>query len=358
MGEFFDIEVLPAQRGDSLWIEYGNAQQTCRILIDGGITRTGRDLLVKRVADLGPRPHFDLVIVTHIDLDHILGVIAMFKELPADAVVDRVWFNGWDQLPADPLVPQGVAEGIELSGLIAARHAAAWNKKAIALDANGKPTVHPLPLTMMVTVLSPNVDKLLALQAVWEPLVEEFGVGQAAADEGVADEDLEIPGLVPMGPEEIDVVALAESKFKEDDTVPNGSSIAVMLEFAGKRALMLADAHPKLVLGSIQALSPAGRLHVDCVKLSHHGSRNNTHRELIQALQSPLWILSSNGASTKHPHLESVARVLHDCPGRKKLVFNYKTKYNDGWEDDTLMGDFDYEVEYGDGESAVKVPLL
>lgn len=358
MGEFFNIEVLPAQRGDSLWIEYGNAQRTCRILIDGGITRTGRDLLVKRVEELGSRAHFDLIIVTHIDLDHILGVIAMFKQLPEDAIIDRVWFNGWDQMPADPLIPQGVAEGIELSELIAARHAAAWNKQAIALDVDDKPTVQPLPLGMTVTVLSPSVEKLLALKAVWQPVVEEFGVGQEAEDDGAVEEDLGIPGLVPMGPKEIDVVALAESKFEEDATVPNGSSIAVMLEFAGKRALMLADAHPKLVLSAIQALSPAGRLHVDCVKLSHHGSRNNTHRKLIQALQSPTWILSSNGASTKHPHLESVARVLHDCPGRKKLVFNYKTKYNDQWEDDTLMGDFDYEVEYGNGENAVKVVLL
>jgi len=358
MSEFFNVEVLPAQRGDSLWIEYGNAQRCCRILIDGGITRTGRDVLAKRVANLGPRPHFDLIMITHIDLDHILGVIAMLKELPEDAIVDRVWFNGWDQMPADLLVPQGVKEGIELSELIVARHAAAWNKQAIALDADDKPTVQLLPLGMTVTVLSPSVEKLLALKAVWTLVVEEFGAGQQAEDEGTVEEDLGMAGLVPMGPEELDVVALAESKFKEDDTVPNGSSIAVMLEFAGKRALMLADAHPRLVLSGIQSLSPGGRLRVDCVKLSHHGSRNNTHRELIQALQSPLWILSSNGASTKHPHLESVARILHDCPGRKKLVFNYKTKYNDQWEDEALVRDFDYEVEYGDGKSPVMVPLL
>ena len=357
MGEFFTIDVLPAQRGDSLWIEYGNDQQVCRILIDGGITRTGREILAKRVAALGPRPHFDLVVVTHIDLDHIQGVIAMFKTLPEDAVIDRVWFNGWEQLPADPLVPQGVKEGIELSGLIAARHAAAWNKQAIAVAADGSPSTLALPLGMMATVLSPNVDKLLALRAAWETVVEEFGVAQEDEDKP-ENEEAGVRGLVAMGPEEIDVVALAESKFTEDNTVPNGSSIALMLEFAGKRALMLADAHPRLVRDSIQALSPADRLSVDCIKLSHHGSHNNTHRELIQALTSPLWIFSSNGATTKHPHLESVARVLHDSTGHKKLVFNYRTRFNEAWDDDTLKRDFDYEVEYGDGQSAVKVVLL
>jgi hypothetical protein len=108
----------------------------------------------------------------------------------------------------------------------------------------------------------------------------------------------------------------------------------------------------------LKALSPGQPLQVDCVKLSHHGSRKNTSRALVQHLRSPKWIFSSNGASTEHPNPEAVARVLHDSPGRKLLVFNYRTKFNEMWEAPGLMEEHDYQVKYGDGETPVTVNLL
>ena len=36
MSDFFNIEMLPAKHGDALFIEYGNATRTRRLLIDGG----------------------------------------------------------------------------------------------------------------------------------------------------------------------------------------------------------------------------------------------------------------------------------------------------------------------------------
>ena len=43
MSNLYRIHVLPAQRGDALWIEYGTHDALNHILIDGGITATGRD---------------------------------------------------------------------------------------------------------------------------------------------------------------------------------------------------------------------------------------------------------------------------------------------------------------------------
>ena len=36
----FSIEMLPAQQGDALWIEYGSAAKPHRILVDGGTPPT------------------------------------------------------------------------------------------------------------------------------------------------------------------------------------------------------------------------------------------------------------------------------------------------------------------------------
>ena len=38
----FAIEMLPADQGDALWIEYGSASNPHRVLIDGGTRRTFR----------------------------------------------------------------------------------------------------------------------------------------------------------------------------------------------------------------------------------------------------------------------------------------------------------------------------
>jgi beta-lactamase superfamily II metal-dependent hydrolase len=362
MSDIFRINVFPAQRGDAIWIEYGPEAQPFRILVDGGITKTGREHIVDLVRRLGNSARIDLLVVTHIDLDHILGVIALLEEFKSTVEIKRVWFNGWDQLPRDQLQPHGVKEGIALSTLLEDHHTAAWNVDAnggsIGVTADGAPRKIPLPGEMVATILSPDTEKLLALKEDWEEIVEAFGAAdedEAPIDEG---EVGAIDGLEPMGAGDIDVAELAESKFTEDKTVPNGSSIAFLLEFKGRSALLLADAHPSLVLKGLQALSPGAPVHTDCVKLSHHGSKNNTSRALVQHLRSPKWIFSSNGASTKHPNLEAVARVLHDSPGSKLLVFNYQTKYNEMWDDDELMEKHDYKVGYGDGVTPVTVDLL
>jgi len=363
MSNVFRIHVLPAQRGDALWIEYGSKNVVNHILIDGGITATGRDHLRKRIDEIGTPLHFELLVVTHIDLDHIQGILELMENLPAGVTFGDIWFNGWDQMKALGLEPMGIKEGIRLSEILKKDHKATWNKaaagKAIALEADGSVVTYPLDGGMKVTVLAPAHAQLAKLRERWDEVIEEFGVAEGYEDRGeeLPALDLGIPGLEPMGT--IDVPSLAESRFVEDSTIPNGSSIALVLEFGGRRALMLADAYPSTLADSLRKLSPSGCYKADIVKAAHHGSRNNTDRALASLLSAPTWIFSSNGVSnTKHPHLESVARVLHDSKGVKKLVFNYCTGFNDIWGDKDLMEEYGYEVIYGDGQSPVLLSLF
>lgn len=362
MSNVYRIHVLPAQRGDALWVEYGPDDAPKHILIDGGITATGRDHIRTRVEEIGAPLHFELLVVTHIDLDHIQGILQFLEDLPDGITFGDIWFNGWDQMKAIGLEPMGVKEGIRLSEILKKKHKATWNKaangNAIALEADGSVVNYTIDGGMELTVLGPAHEQLVKLRERWDDVIEEFGAAEEAEDNGqeLPGLDLGVPGLEPMGP--IDVPALAESKFKEDDTVPNGSSIGLVLEYDGKRALMLGDAYPSVIANSLRSISPNGRFKADVVKLAHHGSRNNTDRALASLLSAQTWIFSSNGASnTKHPHKESVARVLHDGKGVKTLVFNYRTGFNDVWDEAELMEEYGYEVVYGDGESPVTVTL-
>jgi len=210
---------------------------------------------------------------------------------------------------------------------------------------------------MKATILSPDRDKLEKLRDEWEQVIEEFGAGEEAEGRG---EEVpvheEIDGLEIMGA--VDVDLLADFPFKEDKTTPNGSSIACVLEFKSKSALLLGDAHPGLVLESLLRLSPVAPFKTDCVKVSHHGSKANTSAELAKHLHSPKWIFSSNGATTKHPNPEAIARILKNSGGKKHFIFNYTTGFNDLWDNDELRAEHNYTTEYGEGSGPVVVKLL
>ena len=75
----FRIDMLPARRGDCLWIEYGDPTQPHRLLIDGGTGGTRRTI-AKRLRDLPPdQRRLDLLVITHVDADHIAGMLELLE---------------------------------------------------------------------------------------------------------------------------------------------------------------------------------------------------------------------------------------------------------------------------------------
>ncbi len=135
----FRIDMLPAAQGDSLWIEYGPRTKPHRVLIDGGTAPT-YDHLRARIMRLPERDrHFDLWIVSHVDADHIEGVIVLLQDRSLKLSVDDVWFNGWKHLPTDRLGP---AQGEMLSGILDRRKP--WGRKLPwNLASGGRPCRSP-----------------------------------------------------------------------------------------------------------------------------------------------------------------------------------------------------------------------
>lgn len=151
-----------------------------------------------------------------------------------------------------------------------------------------------------------------------------------------------------------DVDKLAKRAFEEDKAEANGSSIAFTVEYRGKRVLCGADAYPSRLLKSLNALHGKSPYQFDAVKLPHHGSENNVSVELIEALACPRYIFSSNGARFKHPSQPAVARVvLHGH--NPELIFNYKSEFNEMWDDALLQQNFPYTLSFGDEDGATVV---
>ena len=73
------IKVFPAGAGDCLLIDF--IKEDYRILIDGGYAETYRKYLRKCLTELAAQgKRIDLLVVTHIDSDHIGGIQAFLEE--------------------------------------------------------------------------------------------------------------------------------------------------------------------------------------------------------------------------------------------------------------------------------------
>ena len=67
-----------------------------RILIDGG--RPGTYPRLRQLLDQLDDKELELMVVTHVDQDHILGVLAMLEDDTLPVTFKDVWFNGYDEL--------------------------------------------------------------------------------------------------------------------------------------------------------------------------------------------------------------------------------------------------------------------
>lgn len=350
----FRIDMLPAAQGDALWIEYGDENAPRRILIDGGTKGSFDEGLRARIEGLPlDERKFELLVVTHIDADHIDGALKLLQDETLGATFGDVWFNGWRHLP-ETLEPLGPVAGERLTDAIVGR-GLPWND-AFGGDAVVVPAAGALPQVglagdLAITVLGPGLEQLVELRPVWKEALEEAGLDpEKPRPEPEEEEEEPAGGLEELGTRP-NIAALAASAFTEDHAEPNGSSIVLLLEHDEKSVLLTADAFPTVVLAGVSRLvveRGIQRLAVDAFKVPHHGSRFNLSPALAAALDCKDYLFSSNGKATEHPHLESVARTILAAGQDSTLFFNYSTTFNDPWADDVLESQNGYAAVYPD----------
>jgi hypothetical protein len=341
------LEMLPARHGDALWIEYGDPGHPHRLLIDGGPrSRTLREQLAERVG-----AGLELLVVTHIDADHISGVLAILADPEVRVSARDVWFNGWEHLPTDVL---GAKQG-EALGAAIRRRRLPWNTdfggRAVAVpDEGALPAVH-LPGGMRLTVISPTGRELAALRPVWKEEVEKAGLvpGVAAQEAAAAPPDL--LGAHPIEPEE-----LAAEPFEEDPSAANGASIAMLAEVEGKTLLLTGDAHGGVLADGLRRLAGSrgvSRVRVDAFKLPHHGSKHNLSPEVLGLVDCRRFLFSTNGDVYHHPDPVAVSRVLAATDG-PVFEFNYRTETTARWDSARMRRRYGYRTVYPEvGEGLV-----
>ena len=357
MTQVFTIDMLPGFEGDSFWIEYGEEESPHRILIDGGRGKRAFTEIEARVAASGQSSlPFELGMVTHVDADHIEGILRIFEADQPPLQFTDFWFNGFDHLDrstfevqdADEIEIFGAKQGETLTdALIDAGDI--WNKAfrkfpVVTPDAGELPSVD-LDGGMKVTVVSPSWPKLEKLLPVWRTEVEDAGLIPGIDPDPTA----EAAGFESFGaPTVATVRQLADLQFDGDDSAANGSSIAVILEFAGKRALFLGDAHMDVIEPALDRFAggDASKLHFDAVKISHHGSKGTVSRSFLEKIDCDNYLISTNGSRHKHPNAEAMARILVFGGEQKAIHFNYSSDFSEIWDTPALKDEFGYTTVF------------
>lgn len=318
----FRIEMLPAQRGDALWLSYGEPDALRHVLVDAGPSETIGTLvpdLERRIAALPGRTNrIELLATTHIDADHIQGVVSLLSGPRRVPLFRDIWFNGFKHLPAPDTL--GAPDGEQLTALLETEPER-WNKAfgggPVVVPDGGPPTIE-LEGGLELILLSPTTAGLARLVPKWERECAKAGLlpGQGAEVPRSAQRD-DLLGF--------DIDLLAAAPYRRDRAEANGSSIAFIARFGGKSVLCAADAHSEALEAGLDALGP-GPHDLTAVKLSHHGSKANVSPGFLQRVRARHWLISTNGAKFGHPDPEALARIVTTQP---KPVFhlNYVTRH-------------------------------
>ena len=192
------IQMLPAGSGDCIYIEFPDAN--FRMLIDGGYVKTYQDFLLKLKND-GKR--LKLIVVTHVDDDHINGIKALIEENgtsknPNIIGIDEIWFNGLAQcmtrreseqemdlqvknlltsmIPAKLTLNKGCRQenisytkGSDLTALIKSGEYA-WNVTVKNKIVNENQVV--IFSDIKIFILNPNFDTLIKMRLKWKRVLQ------------------------------------------------------------------------------------------------------------------------------------------------------------------------------------------
>lgn len=319
----FRLEMLPAADGDCLVLSWGEEGSLSHMVVDGGRAGTYQHLRKRlaKIAEAGDR--LALYVLTHIDADHIEGALAFLRDEDRPIAPEQVWFNG--RVEMAPTGRRSMSQGDAYSAALAKL---GWPLNTSFTD--GVASIESAPgvidvAGLKVTMLSPDQPHLAALGSKWAKWHVQRPALRAR---GAAKTSKRPPPPDPLVVE--DLIAPEPT----DTELPNGSSIAFVAEWAGRRVLFGGDAHPDLLAKSLEPLAAeeGGRYRVDLLKASHHGSAKNTSEDLIRRMACRRLAISTNGSIHCHPDPQSIARFIHFGPaGPKDVYFNYATAWTLPW---------------------------
>jgi beta-lactamase superfamily II metal-dependent hydrolase len=318
------IRFIKASEGDCILVTHVNAEGVYNVLIDGGPPKTfksgpqGRNKgpLLSILDQLKEKEQqIDLAIVTHIDSDHIGGILSAFKSKDhLREMVKCIWFNSSEMITNNfhkPVIQENEVVLGYTSASTSTRQARTLESLLKELNCKWDPlilageTIKKGPFTLKI--LSPSTANLEKLLCVWPDERSSPNTSSSSTDHGFSFEDLWL-----------------SDKFIPDKSISNGSSIAFILEADSKSMLFLGDAHDRTVINSLLGFGykKDNKLSAEFIKVSHHGSQYNTSKDFLDLVDTKKFVITTDGSKHGLPNKRTIARILKSSKG--SVYFNYK----------------------------------
>lgn len=323
---------LKAFNGDCIHISFMDETNTKRnILIDGGVglTYSGTDkrskksfdgelkLLISEIKE--NNEIIDLLILTHIDDDHIGGLLKWFSEdKTAIDLIMEVWYNSGKK----------IHEWFNI-------HKNEQIKENKELDNYYFPS-STLFLSQRQGILFENiVDKKISKLIIQGDLLERFGLQFYI----LSPDDNKLHNFYKYYVKEKSIGFLSGKRndysmsikehikhdvYNADDKYSNGSSIAFALNYQGKNWLFLGDAFAETIVEGLKLCYQISNFtpKFEFVKISHHGSSKNTNYDLLKYIDCNNFVISTNGIIHNHPEKRLISRIINQFD-KSNIYFNY-----------------------------------
>ena len=330
--------------GDCITLLLKNDDKEIHIMVDCGLyTQDVNDYIVTEF-----HSHIDYLIVTHIDNDHINGLIEMLKSKP-DLTINHIFYNcyqrtsddlhEWDEkmvanvervyghLPVlvDMLEQKINAEkSMTLAELILGNEKwkKAWRREYITEDSAAIDIENDMGRFIFLSPTKKALNdldkeyKTLFWKTLYKQKIEDYKKEETiyeALMRVMEQEDYTYLNEEPVSSKVLNEKTLKSySDEKLGNLTPsNEASIAFVWEYGGHRILFMGDAAPQQVaakLGDVYGETTKPDL-FDVIKVSHHGSAHSTSKELVSVADSEHYFLTGGGASIR-PSYQALARII------------------------------------------------
>lgn len=335
------LRIFRSDKGDCLLLESSDEKL---VLVDGGMSSSMKKHVAPYLGELRDNGRvLEAVYVSHIDQDHISGVLAMLDaeldwrvfdanaargeashapSFPRPPTIKAIWHNAFhDQISKnagaiasqiaasapvflasqnDALTETGLAlggiatsveEALRVSRLIKddlldiPLNAIPGNKKKPKLLRVGE--FKPFDIgTMTFTIVGPTDDELEKLREGWNNWLRDNPEKVKKVRDEMADSADKIAAWEGVG------------DFK-GVTIPNIASLTFMVEEDGKRLLLTGDTQHDILLGGLQQagfLDEGGTLHLDVLKVQHHGAIANMSETFAETVTADHYVFCGDGA--------------------------------------------------------------
>ena len=358
------VSMLPVGEGDCFYIEFELSNCKFTMLIDCGTTACWNTVLKPFLDELiQDGETIDILLITHIDSDHIGGALKLFSAAEYRKIVKTVWFNGLHQIIDNVTNEQSQKTALAYRKLCAAHQHNMHNEDgpisagqactlssllrehgiAVNTIADGKAITdeikrYSINEHLTIDFLLPSRICLDQLRKVFSVRMNQAVLGAEIADtpegenafenvmldEKAADEYVEPISAHTTSIENIE--SWATATFKADHSVTNNASIAICIHFWGRKLLFTGDAPQETLIPALRKWKEktGNDLFFDIVKLPHHGSGNN-NCALLDCLDGRFFLISTDGKKYSHPNKETIAKIIcRDSRETRYLCFNYK----------------------------------